>query len=50
MVLQTLPDYVVKTTIIKWDGTQVDLCRADDPAGFALKVLHFGLLGITACE
>lgn len=46
-VLQTIPDYVLKTSIVKWDGTQVDLVRADDPAGFALKVLSLGLLGVT---
>ena len=49
-LLQTLPDYVVATSIIKHDGTQVDLRREDDPEGFALKVVHFGLLGITICE
>lgn len=37
-------------SIVKWDGTQVDLNRADDPAGFALKVVHFGLLGISVGE
>eukprot|EP00904_Undaria_pinnatifida_P008489 jgi/Undpi1/4770/HiC_scaffold_18.g08123.m1 len=44
---QTIADYVLKTSVVKWDGTQVDLVRADDPAGFALKVLSFGLLGVT---
>lgn len=44
---QTLPDYVVKTSIIKWDGTQIDLNRADDPTGFAICVPNFGLLGVT---
>ncbi|CAM9282114.1 unnamed protein product, partial [Hapterophycus canaliculatus] len=44
---QTLPDYVIKTTIIKWDGTEVNLSRAQDPTGFALCVLSFGLLGVT---
>ena len=38
---------MLKTSVVKWDGTQVDLVRADDPAGFALKVLSFGLLGVT---
>lgn len=47
---QTVPDYVLKTSIVKWDGSQVDLVRADDPAGFALKVLSFGLLGVTVGE
>lgn len=37
----------MKTTIIKWDGTRVDLTRAEDPEGFALKIIHFGLLGVT---
>eukprot|EP00903_Cladosiphon_okamuranus_P014134 g13135.t1 len=44
---QTLPDYVLKTSIIKWDGTQVDLSREDDPTEFALCVPNFGLLGVT---
>lgn len=48
--IQTLPDYVVATSFIKYDGTRVDLKRADDPKGFALKVVHFGLLGITICK
>lgn len=43
---QTLPDYVVSTSIIKWDGTQIVFNRKDDPKGFALKIAHFGLLGI----
>lgn len=47
---QTLPDYVVKTSIIKWDGTQIDLNRADDPTGFAICVPNFGLLGVTIGE
>lgn len=47
VAVQTLPDYVLATTILKYDGTQVDLKRADDPKGFAVKVLHFGLLGVT---
>lgn len=47
---QTLPDYVVSTTIVKLDGTVVQLKRADDPKGFPLKVLHFGLLGVSAGE
>ena len=38
---------MLKTSIVKWEGTQVDLVRADDPAGFALKVLSLGLLGVT---
>ena len=37
----------MKTSIVKWDGTQLDLLRADDPAGFALKVMSLGLLGVT---
>lgn len=41
---------MVATSIIKHDGTQVDLRREDDPEGFALKVVHFGLLGITICK
>ena len=41
---------MLKTSIVKWDGTQVDLVRADDPAGFALKVLSLGLLGVTVGE
>lgn len=28
----------------------MDLVRADDPAGFALKVLSLGLLGVTVGE
>lgn len=48
--LQTLPDYVIKTTIVKWDGTQVHLSRERDPTGFALCVLSFGLLGVTVGE
>ncbi|CAM9157892.1 unnamed protein product [Scytosiphon promiscuus] len=44
---QTVCDYVVATSIIKWDGTREELRRADDPKGFALKVAHFGLLGVT---
>lgn len=44
---QTICDYVIKTSIIKWDGTRVDLTREEDPEGFAEKVVHFGLLGIT---
>ncbi|CAM9741720.1 unnamed protein product [Ascophyllum nodosum] len=44
---QTLPDYVVSTRIVKWDGTVVKLIRADDPEGFKVNVLHFGLLGVT---
>lgn len=43
-------DYVVATTIIKWDGTLVKLSRADDPEGFAKKIAHFGLLGVTLGE
>lgn len=43
-------DYVVKTSIIKWDGTRVDLTREEDPEGFAKKIVHFGLLGVTVCE
>lgn len=46
--MQTLPDYVVSTRIVKWDGTIVKLNKADDPEGFNAKVIHFGLLGITA--
>lgn len=48
--IQTLPDYVMKTSIVKWDGTQVNLTRAEDPRGFAIKAMHFGLLGVTVCE
>ncbi|CAM9428981.1 unnamed protein product [Laminaria digitata] len=44
---QTVADYVVKTSIIKWDGTRVDLIREEDPEGFAEKIIHFGLLGVT---
>eukprot|EP00752_Nemacystus_decipiens_P003494 g3227.t1 len=44
---QTLPDYVLKTSIIKWDGTQVDLDRAHNPTEFAICVPNFGLLGVT---
>ncbi|CAN0101125.1 unnamed protein product [Pylaiella littoralis] len=44
---QTVCDYVVATTIMKWDGTTVRLTRAEDPQGFALKIAHFGLLGVT---
>eukprot|EP00903_Cladosiphon_okamuranus_P006469 g6329.t1 len=44
---QTVCDYVVATSILKWDGTLVKLSRADDPEGFAKKIAHFGLLGIT---
>ncbi|CAM9747545.1 unnamed protein product [Pylaiella littoralis] len=44
---QTLPDYVLKTSIVKWDGTQVNLSRAEDPTGFAVCVPNFGLLGVT---
>lgn len=47
---QTLPDYVVKTSIVKWDGTQVNLSRAEDPTGFAVCVPNFGLLGVTVGE
>lgn len=47
---QTVCDYVVATSIIKWDGTRKELVRADDPKGFALKVAHFGLLGVTVGE
>lgn len=45
--MQTLPDYVLSTRIVKWDGTIVKLSKADDPEGFKDKVVHFGLLGIT---
>lgn len=48
--MQTVCDYVVATTIIKWDGTTVVLTRAEDPEGFALKIAHFGLLGVTVGE
>eukprot|EP00904_Undaria_pinnatifida_P002572 jgi/Undpi1/12315/HiC_scaffold_5.g01991.m1 len=44
---QTVCDYVVKTSIIKWDGTRVDLSREADPEGFAKSIAHFGLLGVT---
>ncbi|CAM9160347.1 unnamed protein product [Ectocarpus sp. 6 AP-2014] len=44
---QTVCDYVVATTIITWDGKKVELSRVDDPEGFALKIAHFGLLGVT---
>lgn len=44
---QTVCDYVVKTSIIKWDGTRVNLAREEDPEGFAKKIVHFGLLGVT---
>ncbi|CAM9622675.1 unnamed protein product, partial [Ectocarpus sp. 8 AP-2014] len=44
---QTVCDYVVATTIITWDGKRVELSRVDDPEGFALKIAHFGLLGVT---
>lgn len=47
---QTICDYVVKTSIIKWDGTRVNLTRDEDPEGFANKIVHFGLLGVTVCE
>ena len=47
---QTVCDYVVKTSIIKWDGTRVDLTREEDPDGFAEKIVHFGLLGVSVCE
>lgn len=47
---QTLPDYVIKTSIIKWDGTQVNLCRSEDPTGFAVCVPSFGLLGVNVGE
>ncbi|CAN0224179.1 unnamed protein product [Ectocarpus sp. 6 AP-2014] len=43
---QTLPDYVIKMSFIKWDGTQVDLSRAEDPTGFAICVASFGLVGV----
>ncbi|CAM9913168.1 unnamed protein product [Ectocarpus fasciculatus] len=43
---QTLPDYVIKMSFIKWDGTQVDLSRAQDPTGFAVCVASFGLIGV----
>ena len=49
-LLQTLPDYVMSTRIVKWDGTVVKLIRADDPEGFKVNVLHFGLLGVTVGE
>lgn len=47
---QTVCDYVVATTIITWDGKRVELSRVDDPEGFALKIAHFGLLGVTLGE
>ena len=50
VIAQTVCDYVVATTIIKWDGTLVKLSRADDPEGFAKKIAHFGLLGVTLGE
>lgn len=50
LFVQTVADYVIETSILKFDGTQVDLRREDDPENFALKVGHFGLLGITICE
>lgn len=37
-------------SIIKWDGTRVDLSRKDDPEGFALLVPTFGLIGVTVGE
>lgn len=47
---QTLPDYVIKMSFIKWDGTQVDLTRAEDPTGFAICVASFGLVGVSVGE
>lgn len=47
---KTVCDYVVATSIMKWDGTLVKLSRADDPEGFAKKIAHFGLLGVTVGE
>eukprot|EP00752_Nemacystus_decipiens_P008514 g7603.t1 len=44
---QTVCDYVVATTIVKWDGTVEKLSRAEDPVGFAKKIAHFGLIGVT---
>eukprot|EP00904_Undaria_pinnatifida_P002573 jgi/Undpi1/12316/HiC_scaffold_5.g01992.m1 len=44
---QTVCDHVVKTSIIKWDGTRVDLTRDSDPDRFAKSIAHFGLLGVT---
>lgn len=48
--VQTLPDYVIKMSFIKWDGTQVDLSRAEDPTGFAICVASFGLVGVIVGE
>ena len=47
---QTVCDHVVKTSIIKWDGTRVDLTRDSDPDRFAKSIAHFGLLGVTVGE
>lgn len=47
---QTICDYVVKTSIVTWDGTRVNLTREEGPEEFAQSIVHFGLLGVTVCE
>lgn len=47
---QTICDYVLKTSIVGWDGTSVDLTREEDPENFAELIAHFGLLGVTVGE
>lgn len=47
---QTICDYVVKTSIVTWDGTRVNLTREEDPKDLEQSIVHFGLLGVTVCE